>query len=198
MLDTISVIGGGWSVSQLKREEIPGQRIGVNDAGVELPCHRILSMDRLWTEHRWPKVLEQLDLGTVPHIRVSALKNIVDRPQGLGIFQCDHTSTTMSDESTILNGTNSGMCALNLAYVLRPQRVLLFGFDHKPGPNGERYWYDDYPWKGGTGSKRYAEWAKQYARAHEQFKAKGIEVLNVSTWTAVEAFPVIHPRELGL
>jgi hypothetical protein len=153
-------------------------------------------MDRLWTEHRWPRLAA---LAPMAYIRRSALKNIAARPPWLLAFENDHTATEMSEAPGVLNGTNSGLCALNLAYQLRPSRIWLFGFDMSHGPAGEPYWYPPYPWtgpRGGTTSGKYAVWARQFDPAAKACLAAGIEVFNV-TRGAVDAFTRIDPREFA-
>src|SRR4051812_47563396 len=52
--EIISVVGAGWSVSQIDLSRIPGEIIAINDSAVHLPRFDIVvSMDRLWTEHRY-------------------------------------------------------------------------------------------------------------------------------------------------
>jgi hypothetical protein len=52
---TISIVGGGWSMLDVNQARIPGEIIAVNDSAFYLKRkpNYIVSMDRLWTEHRW-------------------------------------------------------------------------------------------------------------------------------------------------
>jgi hypothetical protein len=199
--NTISILAGGWSAKAIDKSKLPGVVIGVNDSAIHAKCDIALSMDRLWTEHRWANLQALGSMRRIAYIREAALKNIGARPSWLHPFHCDHMMTELSDDRRTLNGTNSGMCALNLAYQMFPKRIILFGYDMCRGPGGEAYWYDPYPWskpQGGTGNGRYAEWAKQFARAQEQCKAQGIEVLNASKHSKIDAFKKIDPREILL
>lgn len=194
--DTISILAGGWSAKAIDKSRLPGVVIGVNDSIVHAKCDIGLSMDRLWTEHRWANLQA---LKRPAYIRISALKNIDARPAWLHPFGCDHTLSELSDDKSVLNGTNSGLCALNLAYQMFPRRIILFGFDMCRGPHNECYWFPPYSWskpEGGTGNGRYKEWAGQFARAQEQCKAQGIEVLNASRHSKIEAFRKVDPREI--
>jgi hypothetical protein len=57
MLETSRVVAGGWSVSQVDLSRIPGTIIAINDSAIHLPRFDIVvSMDRLWTEHRWAEL----------------------------------------------------------------------------------------------------------------------------------------------
>lgn len=195
MPDSISVVGGGWSFREILSRPLPGLVIGVNDGAIHLDhCDIALTMDRLWAEYRADE-LQRRNLRCF--IRRSAMKNLQVWP-GLTVFDCDHQSTVMSEADGVLNGTNSGMCALNLAYQLRPKRIFLFGFDMSRGPAGEPYWFASYPWApaGATPNGRYAAWAKQFDPAAKACRRAGIEVLNVSPLSTVDAFRRIAPVDL--
>lgn len=186
--EIISIVAGGWSVSQVNRELIPGTIIAINDSAMHLPRFDIVvSMDRLWTEYRYPRLRE---LCKPARIRRSALQNIRDKWPWLGSFECDHTSTQFSDQVGVLNGTNSGLCGFNLAYQMRPKQILLFGFDMKRGPGGEAYWYPPYPWSpnGATKDGKYIAWARQFAAAKRACDRAGIEVSIVGD-SAIDVFP---------
>lgn len=176
-LAEVSVLAGGWSARGYDLQRLPGHVIGVNDAGILARCDTVVSMDRLWTENRW----SQLKALIRPSwIRAAALKNIPPQwPDWLNRFDCDHTSAVMSDAPAVLNGTNSGLCAVNLAYQLRPEVLRLYGMDLARGPNGERHWYPDYPWQApgkGTGAGTFVAWQVHLARAIDQCAKAGIKV----------------------
>ena len=196
----ISIIGGGWSAANADLANAPGLVIGVNDSAVQTRCDIAVSMDRLWTEYRWPQLCAGLLSYELRHawIRRAAAKNIEPDVNGLRLFECSHKSTVFSEHAGTLNGTNSGMCAFNLAYQMRPARIWLFGFDMNRSPDGQAYWYPPYPWagKGATTSGKYKEWSKQFDYAAKQCVAAGIKVLNVSTSSAIDSFTKIDPRDL--
>lgn len=201
-IDVISVLGGGWSAATYDKSKLPGLIIGVNDSAVRAPCEIAVSMDRLWTEHRWRWLQERLTQVRPlrdAHIRRSALSNIADRPPWLHVFENDHMSVDLTDEPGRLNGTNSGVCAINLAFQMRPRRVILFGFDMTRSPKGQAYWFPPYEWarpEGATSAGKYRAWASEFATIARQFEAEGIEVLNASLVSAISAFPKVDPRSL--
>lgn len=177
-MSTITIIAGGWSVSQFDLRKLPGTIIAVNDAALYAPRWDIaLSMDRLWAENRWNLI--KANQGKQIWLRRSTMKNI--SAEGLPHiveFECDHTSVTLSDEPGRLNGTHSGFCALNLAYSMRPEAIYLLGFDMELGPKGERHWYPPYPWKngGGSGAGRLNAWGREFSTAAGQFVEIGCRV----------------------
>lgn len=191
MNDAISIIAGGWSVREIDLDLVPGTIIGVNDSAIHTRCDIVVSMDRLWTENRWAELRRMQRLA---YLRRSAVQNVDTRWPWCKVFDCDHTSSEFSERRDVLNGTNSGLCAFNLAYIERPKRIYLFGFDMCRGPKGEVYWFPPYPWAkpaGGTSNGRYAEWSKQFDSAAKKCAAAGIEVLNVSAASKITTFPKV-------
>jgi hypothetical protein len=194
MPEVISIIGGGWSAREVDLSHLPGTIIGVNDSAIHACCDICVSMDRLWTEYRWP-ILRQRRMRA--WIRKAALKNVIGDWPGLNRFDCDDKSVEFSEDSRVLNGPNSGFCALNLAYLMHPERIYLVGFDMVRGPKGEAYWFPPYSWTGpggATSNGQYAAWARQFDGAAAKCKAAGMEVLNVSRASAIDAFPKLLPE----
>ena len=193
----VSVLASGWSVKGLDLARLPGHVIGVNDAGILSPrIDQIVSMDRLWTENRWERMS---NLQRVAWIRFAALKNIKYHPWWLKPFWNSHKLTTPSDNYDVLNGTHSGMCALNLAYLQRPDIIFMFGFDHCRSPRGDPYWHEPYPWanpKGGTGEDRYQEWSRQYEPLANACAQRGIKVYNASPVSRIDTFQRANPRDV--
>ena len=181
MPDEITCLAGGWSAEPYL-DRLAGYVIGVNDAGLLAPCDAIVSMDRVWAEHRWGQLVERAGPTWLR-------KAPPDRPPWLTVFACDHESTIFSDQPGRLNGTHSGFCALNLAYQMRPRRLALVGFDMGKGPNGEAHWFEDYPWApaGATSGGKFKAWAGQFHTAARMFRSIGCEV-RVLGKTAIPAF----------
>lgn len=205
-MSVISVIGGGWSFGEVEQHKVPGHVIACNESGLKARCqvHNIVSMDRLWTEHRW----QDLQALAIPSwLRRSALQNLDWFAEDwVHCFDCDHESVEFSCEPTRLNGTNTGTCAINLAFIYQLQdrgtrELYLFGFDMCRGPNGNPYWYEPYPWtasNGGTSNGKYATWAHEFNKIALTLAGERIKVFNVSPHSKITCFPKISPRELGV
>lgn len=193
--DTITIIASGPSAAAVDLERVGGFVIGVNEAGVAAPrVDAIVSMDRLWTEHRWDWLVAR---AAPTWLRRSAVQNVKDRWEGLHVFDCDHLSSVLSCVPGWLNGTNSGLCALNLAYQMRPRRLFLVGFDMRRDA-GAPYWHRPHEYanpKGGTSNGKYAEWANQFSWAAQAFAVAGVRVSNVSPKSAIADFPKITPKQ---
>lgn len=201
----ITVVGGGWSARCVNLEQLPGIVIAVNDAAVHLPRWSIaLSMDRLWTENRFATIRTKSEEESPPRpiwLRKSAVQNLPLEFRALwqvSVFECDHESSRFTEEPGHLNGTNSGACALNLAWQLKPRRVFLVGFDMNRSPDGEAYWYPPYPWAaGGISATKYGGWAKQFDQAASAFSRIGATVYNVSPASEIPHFAKVHPKEFA-
>lgn len=189
----VIILAGGASVMeyQIRNLEKRGYLIAVNDSAIYTQCDAAFTMDRLWLEGR------QLLLKTLAppsiYYRRGTPKNFTPPVQWIGYVHDEGYPTLMTKDPTKLNGSNSGTCALNLAFQLRPKRVFLLGFDMQPGLAGEKHWYPGYPWNdgGGTKKKTLANWAQEFGEIAKQFANEGIEVFNVNHRTLIEAFPVI-------
>lgn len=182
-LHDISIVGGGWSVSQIDLAKIPRPVIGVNESGLLTPnVNYIVTMDRLWTENRWVQLL------TMQHIqfwvRRSAVKNIdTNLHSNCHTFECDHRMCIpdMHDPNR-LNGSNSGACAINLAMKLKPKCIWLFGFDLSRGPQNEPYWHAPYEWRpeGATKIGKYYQWANDMKAIASVAKVHDIKILTIT------------------
>jgi hypothetical protein len=198
--DVISIVGGGWSFSEVDPEKLPGTVIAINDAAVHLPrwgC--ALSMDRKWTENRW-RIVEGTDRPVFLRDK-NKRREWPDLPHVVW-FKCDHESVIFGQTSDHMAGDNSGTVGMNLAYIAHPREVYLFGFDMCAGPNGEAHWYPMYPWRSdkpkGTAQKTLLHWAGEMRAVKWQFDKRGIKVVNVSSRSKIEAFERVHPRALGV
>lgn len=199
----VTIIGGGWSVLNLPLDCLCGRVIAVNDSAIHAPRWDVaVSMDRLWTEHRLNEVIirsAEVEPRREIWLRRSAVQNLkVDGWPWVHVFECDHETNIFSTKRGTLNGTNSGACAMNLAWQMRPARLFLLGFDMCRGPNGRAYWYPPYTWgneAGGTSNGKYAKWANQFKAARSAFQRIGCKVFNVSPASAIEDFPKMTPAQ---
>lgn len=92
-------------------------------------------------------------------------------------------------------GRNSGHQAVNLAYHFGVARIVLIGFDCKPGPNNETHWFGNHPTETRPSIFRSAflpQWPKIAADLAEQ----GVEVINATIDTAITCFPCMTLGEI--
>lgn len=195
MARSVIVLAGGASVMEYRLRDIEqrGCLIAVNDAALFTKCHAAFTMDRLWLEGR-QLMLKALSPPEVWY-RKGTPKNFTPPLMWNAFTHDEGYPTLMTPEHGKLNGSNSGTCAVNLAFQRKPERVFLLGFDMQRGPKGEKHWYPDYPWandeKSGTKRGTYNDWAQEFADIALQFQKERIEVFNVNHRSLIEAFKVI-------
>lgn len=89
----------------------------------------------------------------------------------------------------IHNNGNSGMQAINLAFLFGARRILLLGFDMKLGPNGERHHHPDHP-APLIQNQTFEEWVHKGKKFADGLKAAGCEVINCTPGSAWKDFPM--------
>lgn len=189
-MKNLIVLAGGPSVLKFPYETLHQYApvIGVNDACLRVKCEYGLTMDRLWWENRHTELLASyLVHGDKKfYMREGINKKGLD-DSFVTYFRCPKRSAELSPEHGVLQGMNSGICAINLAWQIQPQQLFLFGFDMK---RGERpYWYDPYPWapQGATTQGKYNEWRKDMELVAYQLRQYGIMTYTVGD-TAMKEF----------
>jgi hypothetical protein len=187
----ITLVASGVSVRGIALDRLVGRVIGVNEAAYHLPrVDVVVSMDRLWAELRWQWMGER---AAETWLRRSAVQNLdIEAALAAGwlhVFDCDHESAHFATARGNLNGTHSGLCALNLAWTLRPTRLFLLGFDMR-APSA---------WPSVTGTKttagKYTSWAPQFKHAARRFAEIGCDVWNVSERSAITVFRKMAPAQ---
>lgn len=185
----IAVVAGGWSAKRINLEGLHERMyvIGVNDAALYMRTNCVVTMDRLWLENRYEELLRR---GITTYYRAGTAKSVDPTPPQFIKYECNNSMDEMMSEKVgVLNGNNSGVVAVNLAYqMLMPLksekrfpsvRLFLIGFDFARGPNDERHWYPDYPWGGGTKPGKLKEWSASTGPWTAQMMLKSIEVVQV-------------------
>lgn len=189
---TVIVLAGGESAKDYAQDlHKYGYVIGVNDSGLNVKCDAIVSMDRLWMQNRYDDVVNK---SVAVYFRLCAFRKS-GKPEfrSLNLFDGNTDEGIMSMCVSPLNlwGDNSGACALNLAYQMRPDMVFLYGFDM-----GGDYWYDRYEWKDrNTSSGKFKEWSSKFKIKADQFKNIGCDVYNVNLNSNLDAFEKISHDE---
>ena len=90
------------------------------------------------------------------------------------------------DPSGLRTGYNSGAQAINLAVHLGVAKIVLLGFDCWRGPNGRQNWFEK---PGLHVDSPYPIFLQAFAAMVAPLKALGIEVVNASRFTVLQAFP---------
>jgi hypothetical protein len=95
------------------------------------------------------------------------------------------------DPSCIRTGGNSGYGAMHVAAHAGAARLLLFGFDMQGG-----HWHDPHPWPlyQGDGG-HFPRWIARFKVLAAELAALGIEVLNCTPGSALDAFPMARMED---
>lgn len=86
-----------------------------------------------------------------------------------------------------VNG-NSGFGAINLAYLFGCRRILLIGFDMKPGPKGQLHWHPDHP-APCVQKLQFKEWLFKSVALAKGLKEAGCELVDCTVGGALTVFP---------
>lgn len=84
---------------------------------------------------------------------------------------------------------NSGMGAINLAYLFGARRILLVGMDMKLGPKGEKHHHPDHP-KPLVQGLVFTDWLHKARDLAKGLKAEKVEVINCTPGSALQCFPM--------
>lgn len=99
-------------------------------------------------------------------------------------------------EKIIHTNGNSGMQAVNLAYLWGFERIVMLGFDMKLGPKGERHHHPDHP-APMVQAQTFFEWIHKAEKVARDFREKTrVEVLNCTPGSALTCFPVRDWKEV--
>lgn len=188
-MSVVSVIGCGPSAIRCGAATSPGVRIAVNDAYRHVKSHYVVSMDGRWFKNR---VQDFTNPGTpLLYIRRSTIKDDGDAwKRKYMTFDCDRETHLFGDHREQLNGENSGHCALNLAWLMNPEVIYLYGFDMN-FENGSDHFFGNYEWKGqgcSNSDKKFKKWVADIHRSAYQFEQRGIKVYNTNPKSAVKCF----------
>lgn len=201
MVSSVILLASGPSVREYNLRDLDqrGNLIALNGAALYVKPAAALTMDRLVAEFCCP--LWKIQGVPSVWIRKGITQNF--DPATLSRYmQFEHDGddpTHMTPFHGRLNGSNSGTCALNLAFQVKPERVFLLGYDMQRGelPLNLPYWHPPYAWNtaGAAKNGKLAEWAREFDIIAQQFKKAGIEVFNVNHRSLIESFTKISYKE---
>ena len=124
--ETVFVVGGGPSLMGFDFDQLRGQRIvAINLAFTKLPFAQFVFFadNRFWDWH------EAALMGFKNHVVSTAQNKKVPHPHFHMIKRNHDQSKFFSIEKDIVVGKDSGVQAINLAWHLGAQRIILLGFD---------------------------------------------------------------------
>lgn len=179
--ETVAVIGGGKSLTPAQVNACRGRVrvIAINDAYRLAPWADVLWFcDRKWFD--WHRAGVMAFTGQVATLENYDLRAVLPR------LWCLHNvgqTGLYAERWGVMTGGNSGYQAINLAVHLGVRRILLLGFDMKPG-----HWFGDHPRP--TPPHVYAgTMLPKFPTLVEPLKKRGVEVINCTPGSALDVFP---------
>lgn len=106
----------------------------------------------------------------------------------------DHGDGLSRDQGAISTGRNSIFQALNIAVLAGVRRALLLGVDGKEAADGRTHFHGGHP-APTPYSLFFEAMRKSFAASEASIKESGVEVLNCSPGSAIDAFPKVSLEE---
>lgn len=190
-MKTIYIIGGGPSAGPLDTDRIDGLRIGVNDAALAKPCDIFFSNDHNYVLGIKASICA-FPGGNV-HLSVFQRYHHLFAGWPVTLWRRVHLSNPTLQPNQLASGGHgtpgcSGYVALNLAYQIGARRIVLFGYDFH---DDYRYFFSRHPFP----RQHIAEVRASFRAVARFYSAAGIQVLNASPGSAIDAFPIISHED---
>jgi hypothetical protein len=140
---------------------------------------------RWWQWHKGAPDFQGLKYATSKHVRWPKVQNLRNTgPKGLEL-----------DPTGLRHGINSGYRAINLAFHFGATRIILLGYDMKRGDDPKRleHWHGDHPV---PSRSQYPSFIKYFHSLVEPLREHGVEVINCTPGSALDAFPMADLRDV--
>jgi hypothetical protein len=191
--ETVALIGSGPSLTQEQCNTVRSlNTIAVNDAWILAPWADVL----YFADHRW-LVWHCEALASFKGVKVSIEQHMqVEFPPDVHVLRNldngDPAGLSL-DPTGIKTGCNSGYQALNLAVLLGAKRIILLGYDYRF--DGSRsHFFGDHPVP--TFENHLPGYAQKFSTIENKLIELGIEVLNATPGTALNAFPKVSLEDV--
>jgi hypothetical protein len=189
--DTAVVLASGPSMTREQCEKVRHLRtIAVNNQGIDTIADKVMvpalapwadilyAADSKWWDHYGDRALKFA--GRKVTIRGSQYK-------GLLWLRQSAERTFDVRPNYLATGGNSAYQALHIAVHLGARRVILLGVDMKVAGR-RKHWFGDHPHKLNT-MPNFGNWMKAFRRLAPIMEKRGVEVINCSPDSALDAFP---------
>jgi hypothetical protein len=190
--ETVFLVASGPSLKLLELSRLEGRRvIVVNSSWLHWPTADFL----VFADGRWWRTKRlRPENGQFSGDIVTTAAEIGDRhvKKLRKIAPYDGLS---ADPQTLALKSTSVTGAINLAAHLTGPggRIVLCGVDARRGPDGERHSHGlPWPWPAGGLPKAFSEQIAELRSIAPSAKTMGVEVVNASPGSAVDAFPMVN------
>lgn len=178
-MNTIVIIASGNSLTRadVARVEDAGIEImGINNAYQICDPAYLYACDTDWWKWHYKQVPDHIikySLEETKHTDVMQMEN--DGIEGLS-----------KEWPKLRTGQNGGYQAINLAYLLGYNRIILLGYDMQL-TNGKSHWHKDHPGNNPK-ERQFKDWIENYNGLSLLLKKEDVEVINCTRSTALKCF----------
>lgn len=200
---TVYLVGGGPSLCGFDFKHLAsldGFVLGINQAMFDAPCCAGVSIDNVFVKAR---AIELGDFASraALYLPVGDIWWRKTPPIAGAIYLRDNDIPSPAEApglsrkvDAVYRGATSGYAALNVAVLKRAKRIVLLGYDYGVS-DGRHHYHDAYPWHHIANDQSMPVWAGQFTSAALACRDLGIEVVNASPSSTVNAFPKMSIEE---
>lgn len=187
----LAVIGAGPSLTgfDFSKFKIDGVRVlAVKEPVWDMPfSDALFALDRPWINRRADKMRE---LTCEIFLAPTGSRRECQQIENATYLVLDRFEGFSDDPRIVQSGGNSGFGAVNVAYLKRAKRIVLFGFDYTStgGHYTDRYLDWQPP---GHNARYFPNWGSNFTACLPQIRAAGVEIINASPKSTVTAFPKV-------
>ncbi len=199
----VALIGGGGSIGDFELERLRGVAhvIAVKAAMFEIPWADCgVGID--WPRYReWVPRLGKLTMPVYWGMDISLWHKVrgeawAVQPDNVTFLEKLSGWAVSTDPGGIYIGGTSGFAALGVALLKQARRIALFGYDYQPASQaGFHRNEQEYQNRRHQNMQWWTNWARSYTNIAPSLKKLGIDVVNASPNSRIEAFPKMTPNE---
>ncbi len=186
----VFLVGGGPSLIGFDFSRLAplGHVIGVNQAMFEVPGAEVgVSMDRNFIKNKHAE-LQRFAQNRVLYLSVDPAPSWLPLVQGACYLKHDNEPGLSLDCRVLKRGSTSGYVALNIAVLKRAKQIVMLGYDYGENASGDHHWHDAYYWFTKGEAQSWGYWATHYKAAAPICRRLGIQVINASINSRIDAF----------
>ncbi len=166
---------------------------------------RVVVINTTWEKAPWADVLYACDsawwnqYGGVPGfegLKYSQDDCALVYPTVRHIASVDAPGLSLN-RAIIHQGGNGGYQAINLVVHFGVKRIILLGYDMKPGPDGQHHHHAAHPaGMNNPNASNYERWIEMYKTMEPDLNRAGVSIVNCSLDTALDCFPRARLEEV--
>lgn len=187
--ESVFILGGGPSLRNFQSRQLEGRRvIATNEAFSLCPsADALVFVDVAWWQRRVHDIREVwrggVIIGRGPYGRMY-------KSSGEVVNVAYRSGMVWSEDPRLLGGKNSGLAAMNAAYLMGADRVFLLGFDCRNvgGRNNYHHLHDDASQRN-VGNRYLNLFIPEFIQAAKKIEQLGWEVWNLTPGSALKCFP---------